>query len=384
MGACRSCALAGSMGICTAVPTGAPDPSQTCIDRDPATCGTNGKCEAGVCQKYALGTPCAPATCASGTTTLVRQSACDGAGTCITPAATSCFPYRCGASVCNSTCSADADCAPPAACIGGSCGLKPNGASCGTGLECLSGQCAQGVCCATACSASCVSCALAGNEGTCTPVPAGGTDPKNQCTDQGASSCGTTGFCAGNGTCQRYAAGTQCVGPSCPLGMSTATLARTCDGAGLCRPAMTLSCGSYTCNGTTCTAACGSDADCSPGNICMAGACGKKRLGQQCAASAECDSGNCVEGVCCSSQVCGTCQSCNVPGLAGLCTPVPLGDMEPHNGCSPNPPCGRNGTCDGAGACRFAPAGGTCGAASCSGSTFTAVGKCDGAGACAQ
>jgi hypothetical protein len=383
--ACRSCALSGAMGSCTNVPNGWPDPAQTCVERDPTTCGTNGKCEAGACQKYVLGTPCADANCPAGTTTLTRESTCDGAGACVTPAATSCAPYRCGTGACKSACSADADCAPPAACYAGSCGLKPNGASCsGEGSECQSGICAQGVCCATTCEGVCRSCALAGREGTCSPVAAGGADPKSQCTDQGAASCGMTGFCDGGGACQRYPAGTQCAGPTCPIGTATATLARTCDGSGTCRPAMSLSCGSYACNGTTCNSACGSNADCAPPNICEGGACGKKRLGQLCSAGAECDSNNCVDGVCCGSAVCGTCQSCAVSGLAGLCSPVPAGEMEPHNGCPASPPCGYNGTCNGAGACRYAAAGASCGTASCSGSTFLPVGMCDGAGSCAQ
>jgi len=355
------------------------------MDRDASSCDTNGKCEAGACQKYALGTACVAASCPAGTTTLTRQSTCDGSGSCVTPAAVSCFPFRCGAATCKSICVADADCAPPAICNAGSCGLKPNGASCGTdGSECLSGMCAQGVCCATACAGSCVSCALAGSEGMCANVPAGGADPKAQCTDQGPASCGTTGFCDGSGACARYGAGTQCQAPVCPIGTATATLARTCDGNGGCRAAVMLSCGSYACNGATCNAACGSDADCSAGNVCNAGSCGKKRLGLLCYSASECDSNNCVDGVCCSSPVCGTCYSCSVAGLAGLCTPVPTGYMEPHNGCTPSPPCGFNGTCNGAGACRYGVSGTSCGAASCSGSTFTPVGKCDGAGACSQ
>src|SRR6185503_15590147 len=59
---CRSCALSGSMGACTNVPIGVPDPSQTCVDRGTNSCGTNGKCESGTCQRYAVGTPCADAT----------------------------------------------------------------------------------------------------------------------------------------------------------------------------------------------------------------------------------------------------------------------------------------------------------------------------------
>ena len=58
--------------------------------------------------------------------------------------------------------------------------------------------------------------------------------------------------------------------------------------------------------------------------------------------------------------------------------------MEPHNGCTANPPCGFNGTCNGSGACRYAPNTNSCGTTSCTGSSFTPVGHCDGAGACVQ
>jgi hypothetical protein len=382
--ACKSCALPASMGLCTNVPDGQPDPTGTCLDGGATSCGSNGKCQAGACQNYAQGTACKAATCPAGTTTFTPAASCDGAGTCVSAAASSCFPFRCGLAACKSTCTADADCAAPAVCSGGSCGLKSDGAICGDGSECASGICAQGTCCKTACTGSCLSCALTGSAGTCAPVAAGGRDPAGQCRDQGAATCAGNGFCNGAGGCQLYAAGTECAPPSCPVGTTTATLARTCDGAGNCKPAATQSCLPYNCNGTSCRAACATDADCAAGTVCNGGSCGKKRLGQICAAGAECDSGNCVDGVCCSSASCATCASCNVIGNAGICKPVPAGAMEPHGGCAPAPPCGFNGSCDGNGACRPMAAGTSCGAASCSGSTFTSGGSCDGAGTCRQ
>ncbi len=134
----------------------------------------------------------------------------------------------------------------------------------------------------------------------------------------------------------------------------------------------------------TCNAACGGDGDCAPGKTCNAGSCGMKALGQLCGAASDCESNNCVEGVCCSSPSCGTCQSCAVTGLAGTCRPVPAGDVEPHGGCTGTTPCGFIGTCDGNGACRQAPTSTSCGVASCSGATYTAIGHCDGNGACDQ
>jgi hypothetical protein len=390
-GACQSCAVSGAMGQCTAVASG-PDPAGTCTDRGAASCNTDGKCQTGACEKYQQGTSCQDATCPSTGTSFTPGGTCDGAGTCVVPAAASCFPFACGSNACKATCSVDGDCAMPASCISGSCGLKPNGAVCSGGTECKNGVCAQGVCCATACNGTCMSCALSssGAAGTCTPVAAGSADPAGQCTDQGAAHCGTTGFCDGNGACALYVAGTQCAGPSCPSGSVTDTLARACDGSGTCKPASTQTCSPFACNAATgiaCVSVCAGNSDCATGNVCNAGTCGLKRLGQLCAAGSECDSGNCVDGVCCSVAICGNCQVCNLTGNAGTCQPVAAGNVEPHGGCasSPqNPQCGTNGTCNGNGACAFAANGTSCGTASCTGSTDTPAGGCDGNGTCVQ
>jgi hypothetical protein len=49
-----------------------------------------------------------------------------------------------------------------------------------------------------------------------------GTDPDNECPDQGAGSCGTNGTCNGAGACSLYPAGTMCGS------------GRQCNGAGAC------------------------------------------------------------------------------------------------------------------------------------------------------
>jgi hypothetical protein len=389
-GACQSCAITGTMGQCTAVGAG-PDPAGTCTDHGTSTCGTDGKCQSGACERYQQGTACQGAACPASGTTFTPGGTCDGAGTCVVPASSSCFPFGCGISACKATCAADGDCAMPASCISGSCGLKTNGAVCSGGTECKSGVCAQGVCCATACNGTCMSCALSasGAAGTCSPIAAGGADPAGKCSDKGAASCGTTGFCDGNGACALYNAGTQCASASCPSNSVTATLARACDGNGTCKTAATQSCSPFACNaatGTACVAVCAGNSDCAPGNVCNAGACGLKRLGQLCAAGTECGSGNCVDGVCCSAPSCGNCQVCNLTGNAGSCQPVAAGNVEPHGGCAATSlgVCGPNGTCNGNGACALAANGTSCGLATCSGSTDTPVGACDGNGTCAQ
>jgi hypothetical protein len=388
-GKCQSCALANSPGTCTNVPAGAIDPTATCTDSGLSTCGTNGKCDGnGTCQLYAQGTTCLGSSCPAGSTTFTGTSTCDGAGKCLTPNATPCFPYQCGAAVCKNACASDGDCAPPAVCINGSCGLQGNGQACAGAAECLSGFCAQGVCCGTACQGACQSCALPSSLGACTSVPNGATDPQGTCHDMGNASCGTDGFCNGSGACRLYAGGTSCAPPSCPAASATLTSGRTCDGMGTCQAATTIACAPYVCNGTTnCKAACATDADCQAPSICdqKVNLCGdKKRLGQACAATSECLTGNsCVDGVCCSASACSMCQACNVTGSAGNCANVPANAPEPHSLCTPSPPCGNTGACDGAGKCQPGGTVVSCGTATCVGSTFTPVSHCNGTGTCA-
>ena len=126
-GACMSCGLSGSLGTCTTVANGAYDPAGICKDQGATTCGTNGKCQTGACQKYPSGTSCAAATCPAASSTFTGGSTCDGNGTCVKPAARSCAPFLCGAGACKPSCIANTDCAPPAVCTNGSCGLKVSG-----------------------------------------------------------------------------------------------------------------------------------------------------------------------------------------------------------------------------------------------------------------
>src|SRR5262249_18058401 len=189
--------------------------------------------------------------------------------------------------------------------------------------------------CNSACNGSCQSCALQTSLGACSDVPNGAADPQGTCQNKGPASCDTDGFCDGKGACRLYAGGTQCAKPSCPTGGSTLTPARTCDGVGNCAAAATIPCAPFLCNGSTnaaCNAACTSDADCLAPNICdgKTNLCGdKKRRGQPCGSTNDCLTGDfCVDGVCCGTSTCGTCQACNVVGKAGTCSNVGAGDAE--------------------------------------------------------
>ncbi len=246
------------------------------------------------------------------------------------------------------------------------------GATCSVSGDCAGGHCFDGVCCQQDCSGACHTCALAGSIGTCMLADVG-TDPRDDCDDEGSASCGFDGTCDGSGACRKYPTGIVCKQPSCSA--STLTLAFRCTG-GVCTATSGQPCDPYVCStGTTCANTCTTNADCTPPNICNNGSCGKRPLGGTCATSDDCNSGICQQGVCCSTACTGTCRSCALPGSEGACTNVPE-RQDPLNQCSDTgtASCGTDGTCDGAGACRFYAKGTTCRAV---------AGACDVAETCA-
>jgi hypothetical protein len=259
---------------------------------------------------------------------------------------------------------------------------KVNGTACAVSADCISGVCADGVCCATSCTGACKSCAVAGMMGTCQSVAVGQLDPHGVCLQTAASTCGANGRCDGSGGCQLYPAGTIC-GPSTCTG-ATFTPGRTCNGGGVCAAAPSSTCAPYTCAASgVCASSCTTNSGCVAPASCIGNTCsGLKPLGQACAVGSSCASGFCVDGVCCGTSTCGTCQACNVVGN-GTCANVASGAADPHVRCTPNPPCGNTGNCNGAGACAQASASTPCGTASCAVSTYTPASHCTGSGTCA-
>jgi hypothetical protein len=118
---CNSCNVAGSPGTCIDVPSGSTDPSARCAAASMASCGLDGFCDGnGACRKWASGTQCIAQSCA--TSTLQLASNCNGTGTCVTPATSSCTPFICGPTACKTICTTNADCISAAyMCSGGSC-----------------------------------------------------------------------------------------------------------------------------------------------------------------------------------------------------------------------------------------------------------------------
>lgn len=223
-----------------------------------------------------------------------------------------------------------------------------NGQACATGPDCQSGTCADGVCCESACSGKCEACNLPGKLGKCEAVP-DGEDPANECptaalaaqdggvVDDDAGDSGTAlnvpeaGVTADDKTCAGKCNGKRaCAYPDAKKGCgstfcnSTTAQGRTaCDGKGHCLLGLE-TCEAYSCpeGATTCKSTCTSPSDCLSTHFCDATNTCKARLGNGavCTSGPQCQSGNCVDGVCCNDACNVVGGKCNSAGKVGQCT----------------------------------------------------------------
>lgn len=381
-GACVSCNQVGKTGECRPVTSGSADPHSVCPKEAVTTCGHSGLCNGeGGCAKYVLGTVCGAASCSAGSH--IPASTCNGLGTCQKGSPINCYPYVCSGDLCRAACTTNSDCASPTICNKGSCGKKGLGQKCATGVECKSNFCVDGVCCDQSCTGTCSFCAFSSSPGRCVKVPAGVSDPRMGCIDRGAASCATNGKCNGAGACQQYATGTVCRAETCDATTNRYTQEGTCH-SGVCASASPSSCAPHKCNGTRCANSCSANSQCVSPNVCVDSSCGLRPNGALCSRADECKSGFCSQGVCCGTACSSSCFSCNLPGTAGMCLPVPAGGMDPAAACRDQGTgsCGNDGMCNGTGGCRKYASGTVCVAAVCTSGDAKANSTCDGKGTC--
>ncbi|MEO7328535.1 MAG: kelch repeat-containing protein, partial [Minicystis sp.] len=326
-----------------------------CFDDGAETCGTNGLCDgAGSCQFYVAGTECNPAVCSAGT--LMQADLCDGTGSCVVSGPTTCDPGSCVGDACDLTCAADSDCTSNGYCKTGLCTVKkPDGTPSIAANECASGIIADGVCCDTDCSGTCEACTTflkgGGPSGVCGPIVAG-TDPSDECADQGAASCGTNGSCDGAGACALYPNGAVCVPQACAG--NTLLLASKCDGSGACQAGASADCTPAMCVQNVCAAVCVIDTDCLGASYCGAGGtCAAKKIeGKPAVGGNECLSNFAADGVCCDTACnAGPCDGCSVAAGAqkeGACAIFSGPACEDGDPCTMSESC-LVGVCQGGG-----------------------------------
>ena len=388
---CMACNLPSSLGECAMVPPGVkPNDPLVCAASTPATCGQDGTCDGqGGCRLYVNGTECKAGTCDGDSVTGILS--CDGNGKCSETSTLPCPPYTCDPATnrCALTCTTNALCAPGYQCVAGSCGTKANGQPCPMGaVQCTSGFCADGVCCDVACSVPCESCNQTGSLGLCSYIPAGQSDPA--CNASDATTCGYTGQCDGLGSCTLYPEDSPCGSSSCSGTVENTP--PTCDGQGNCRDSQLVDCSPFLCTNGTCTQICKTDADCDVGHQCVlqtvngvtTGTCGQGGPGYPCTDAAQCQSSQCVDGVCCESACAGPCRSCSLASSPGQCSNVATGAPDPRNTCKDlgAASCSTNGVCDGNGACQAYPVGTVCAPQTCVAGLHTPASTCNASGQC--
>ena len=226
---------------------------------------------------------------------------------------------------------------------------KNPGETCTVPNDCKSGSCADGVCCESACSGKCEACNLPGKGGKCEPIP-DGEDPANECPtaplaqpdggavveDDGGDAgvainvpeAGVTtddkpcaGKCNGKRACGYPDKTKTCGTTFCNTGSTQGRAA--CDGVGHCQLGLDV-CDPYACpsGAASCKTTCTGPADCASTHFCDPSNTCKARLanGAVCTSVAQCQTGNCVDGVCCNDSCAGIGGSCVAAGKVGQCT----------------------------------------------------------------
>jgi hypothetical protein len=157
------------------------------------------------------------------------------------------------------------------------------GSTCLSSEVCLAGSCidkgSETLCCESACEGTCESClqeTTGEPDGICAPVPKGEEPParNGSCAEQSPETCGTTGVCDGQGSCQTHGSDVECRAASCQD--AELTPAGQCAEMGqTCMEPESTSCEPYTCadGAAECRDSCESDDHCVEGFVCQEGSC---------------------------------------------------------------------------------------------------------------
>ncbi len=229
------------------------------------------------------------------------------------------------------------------------------GEMCRKADDCLLPYCVDSVCCEKEACGECEQCNV---YGSCTPIGRGLNDT-DICSDSTIETCDGAGHCVKKDG-QQCNANTECFSGNCVDGVCCN---EPCEAPDVCENSTVTyfacnvpgsigtctekekSCGAMGCNGNACFGSCTRDAECNTGYYCTEGSCEAKKInGNTCTAANQCQSNNCVDNVCCSSDSCGTCEACNIEGHQGSCFFVALNAQDDT--------CKNNGkVCDGSGHC---------------------------------
>ena len=296
-GQCEACDVAGNVGTCSAVTNGQPHGKRTpCMGAGTTCGGTCAPASTTACTFPGAATQCRAQSCTGSTKTIAAT--CDSMGGCPLPSTVTC-PFGCAGSDCMNACVKDTDCAANMFCNSGAClSTRPAGRACTAPGDCTNGFCVDNFCCSSASCGACLSCGVAGSEGSCRALASGVAD--GRCAP--APPCGLTGACDGSGHCANVARSTQCGTTSvCSADNSSVSKNKVCDGNGACVQAPFVTCSPYVCSGTTTNGGCYTQ--CSACDSPVLNSCGSGTSGQACAAGHSCV----ITDFCCNDPSC-TCQ----------------------------------------------------------------------------
>ena len=255
----------------------------------------------------------------------------------------------------STTCATNADCAAPNVCIAGQCAKKLLGTACASGGECASGPVPAGRLLQLELHGHVPLVRAGGQRRHLRVGPRRTADPLSQCTDNGATSCGTDGMCDGAGGCRLYAAGTMCAAATCtgvdvharahvqrhrklPRGRRSRPAIRTCAApSGACR--------------TSCADVRRVHAP----NTCTGGQLRQEADRRRPAPRPPSATRTCANRASAARpRAPASAGRARWPGTLGTCTSVAAG-ADPLNQCTDQGAagCGTDGTCDGSGACRL-------------------------------